>query len=70
MTENQYRQASLIKSQIASIDNLLHILRLVDSFNFDPPTRQSGFELRCLYGDDRVSRTLNEGEAECLKEAL
>lgn len=70
MTESTYKQAKMIECEISSIDSILNLLVNVDDFKLDPPTRDSGIELRIAYGENRPYRILSEIEAICIKNAL
>lgn len=69
MTEGQYERANQIRSEMASINNLLGILSRASAFKLDPPTRESGLFIQEAHGDKKY-KTLTEGEVVCINNAL
>lgn len=69
MTQSQYEQATLIKDQIKSIDEVLEAL---SQFGLDcnPPTRMSGFDLVSNHTENKIHINLNQGEVVWIKDAL
>lgn len=69
MTQSQYEQATLIKDQIKSIDEVLEALSRFEH-ECDPPTRMSSFDLVVDHTETKICINLNEGEVVWIKDSL
>lgn len=69
MTLAEYEQATQIKDQIKSIDEVVEALSRFEHA-CDPPTRMSAFDLVVDHTETKIRINLNEGEVVWIKDAL